>query len=82
MKIYKDEAIKNFEFWSGAKDTIAELTDEQCDMLEAVLEDLYPDGVEDMHLNDIFWFERDFIAECLGFESWEELVTHNAEEED
>lgn len=56
MKIISDISLKDFGFWSGAKDTAEQLTDEQFDQVEEVLEDLYPDGVTDTELNDIFWF--------------------------
>lgn len=54
MKIISDISLKDFGFWSGAKDTAEQLTDEQFDQVEGVLEDLYPDGVTDTELNDIF----------------------------
>lgn len=54
MKIISDISLKDFGFWSGARDTAEQLTDEQFDQVEGVLEDLYPDGVTDTELNDIF----------------------------
>ena len=72
-----DESLRNFQFWSGAKDTADQLTAEQIDQIESVLEDCYPDGITDTQINDIFWFESDWIAEQLGFENWESLVKHN-----
>lgn len=66
MKIISDISLKDFGFWSGAKDTAEQLTDEQFDQVEAVLEDLYPDGVTDTELNDIFWFEPNKIYEWAG----------------
>lgn len=68
MKIYEEKSLRNFEFWSGAKDRAENLTDEELDMVESELEQLYPDGMEDTQLNDIFWFEFDMIAELLGYE--------------
>ena len=66
MKIISDISLKDFGFWSGAKDTAEQLTDEQFDQVEGVLEDLYPDGVTDTELNDIFWFESDKVYEWAG----------------
>ena len=37
MKIYKEESLSNFEFWSGAKETVSYLTYEELDKIEAIL---------------------------------------------
>ena len=68
MKIYKEESLQNFEFWSGAKANAETLTYEQLDTVEAILEDLYPEGISDTQLNDIFRFDFDQIQEWLGIE--------------
>lgn len=73
MKIYTEDSLRSFGFWCGARDRAEHLTDEQLDQLEACLEELYPDGMSETQVNDIMWFEEDFVAECLGFGSWEEL---------
>ena len=85
MKITGEISLRNFEGWSGAVDTLNTLTDDQKDALEANLEDLYPDGMDESSLNDLLWFENDSIAEWLGFEDWEDLERKNSggdEEED
>ena len=73
MKIYKDEALRHFEFWSGARDRAMELSSEELDRIEAELEVAYPDGMDETKINDLFWFEEDTIAEWLGYECWEHL---------
>lgn len=82
MKIYTEDTLRNFDFWSGAKDTVKYLTDDELDTIENILEDLYPDGMEDTQINDIFWFEDDWIAEMLGYEDFEELMHRDEEEEE
>ena len=82
MKIYAETNIHDFDFWSGAKDTVKYLTWEELDTIEAMLEDIYPDGMEDTELNDFFWFEDDTIAEWLGYDSFEELMHRDDEEEE
>ena len=74
MKITKEISLYDFEAWSGAKDTLGELTIRECDELESILEDIYPDGMDETELNDILWFESDWIAERLGYRNWEHLV--------
>lgn len=82
MKIYAETNLRDFEFWSGAVDTVKYLTDEELDTIESELESLYPDGMEDTELNDLFWFEEDYIAEILGYEDFEELMHRDDEEDD
>lgn len=82
MKITCEISLRDFDGWSGAVDTLNTLTDEQKDALEANLEELYPDGMDETSLNDLLWFESDAIAEWLGFEDWEDLERENSGEED
>lgn len=81
MRIYTDTHLQNFVPWSDARETMAELTDEQMDNLNDIIEELYPDGIDETELNDLLWFERDTIAEWLGFANWEALQEANEEEE-
>lgn len=72
MKIYAEKALRHFKFWAGAKDNASELTDEQLDAVESILEDIYPEGMEETTINDLFWFEFDRIQEWLGIETEED----------
>ena len=82
MKIYTEQSLKDFEFWSGARDRAKYLTDDQFDTIEAILEDAYPDGMTDTEINDFFWFEEDTIADWLGYNSFEELMEESDSEDD
>jgi len=82
MKITKEVSLENFEAWSGGKDTLNELTSSECEQLESVIEELNPDGMDETQVNDILWFERDWIAECLGYRNWEHLERDHAGETD
>lgn len=70
MKTFNDDAtLDNFEAWSGAKDTKEIiLENNKGDQFEALIEDLYPEGLSETQLNDILWFEEDWIFEQLGIE--------------
>jgi len=72
MKLYKEESISNFEFWSGAKDNADKLTSAELDQIESILEDTYPDGMSETELNDLFWFEFETVAEWIGKEVCED----------
>ena len=69
MKITSEMSLKNFKAWSGAKDTLNKLIElDKCDELEFILDDLYPDGLTATQLNDILWFDDEWIYETLGIE--------------
>ena len=71
MKITSEMSLKNFKAWSGAKDTLNKLIElDKCEELEFILEELYPDGLTDTQLNDILWFEDEWIFETLGIEEY------------
>ena len=74
MKLYTETSLQNFEFWSGAEETAKHLTVDDFNTIESILEDCYPEGLSETTVNDIFWFEEDWIAEMLGYEGWEDLL--------
>lgn len=55
--------------WSGAIDTWNKIEEAGVlDELEAVLEDMYPEGIGMTELNDLLWFEPEIVFEWLGLE--------------
>lgn len=73
MKVHSDISVLNFNAWSGAVDTQKRIIDEGlCDEFDSLIEELYPDGLTDTQLNDILWFEEDWIFESLGISDEEE----------
>lgn len=66
MTIHTETALRNFEFWSGAKDRADMLTSSQLDAIETELEQIYPDGMTETELNDLFWFDFDFVCSLIG----------------
>lgn len=82
MKVYQEESLRGFKFWSGAKDIVKYLTYEELDQIETILEELYPDGMSEIEINDFFWFEDDTIAEWLGYNNFEEIMNRDNEEEE
>jgi|TARA_B110000908_G_scaffold136363_1_gene161549 hypothetical protein len=67
MKVTTEITLRNFQAWSGAvetKKTIIESgQDEQFDFL---IEELYEEGLRETELNDLLWFEDEWIFEQLG----------------
>lgn len=77
MKVYSDISLREFEFWQGAKENAALLTEEQLDTIELFLEE---DGAEfsETEINDLFRFDFGTVISWLGFDSEEELIEHNS----
>ena len=74
MKVTTEQSLSNFNFWSGAKDNASELTDSQLDTIECILEDIYPDGMNETSVNDLFWFDFETVKEWLGITEEEEDI--------
>ena len=75
MKVYKEVSTRyDFDFWSGARETVNYLTDEEIEEIFSILETCYDEGISETELNDFFWFEDDTIANWLGYESFEEIM--------
>ena len=68
MKIYEEKSLTDFEFWGGAKDNAAMLTIEELEQLGDLLEDCYPGGISSTAVNDIMWFDFEWICEMLGLD--------------
>lgn len=68
MKVITDMSLENFKPWCGAtyahKIIIERKAQEE---FETIIEDLFPDGIEETTLNDFLWFDDQYIFELLGF---------------
>lgn len=74
MKII-DEGVnlRDFEAWSGAVDTKERFIEEgKEDEFENLIDEMYPEGISSVHLNDLLWFESDWIYETLGIKDEDE----------
>ena len=77
-----EKPLSQFEFWSGAKERTDHLTIEQLDQLDDLLPDVLGENPSETEINNLFWFEEDYIAQLLGFNSFEALVRHNDGDDD
>lgn len=77
MKVINDNlSILDFNAWSGAVDTKKRIIDEgRHNDFDSLIEELYPDGINETRLNDLLWFEEEWIYESLG-------ITDDDEEEE
>ena len=67
MKLIMD--FFNYEPWSGAIDTYA-LIDchNKLEDLDRLITECYPDGLTETELNDILWFNSEWVLSSLGIE--------------
>ena len=64
--INENQTLADFDAWSGAKDTKETiLNNNKGDEFDVLIEELYPDGLTETQLNDILWFETDWLYESL-----------------
>ncbi len=67
MKIMKEISFSQFQPWGDAVDTYTVIIDSgKGDELESLIEDLHPEGISETELNDLLWFESDWLLESLG----------------
>lgn len=69
MKITSEKSLSRFEFWGQASYNAKKLTTEQLDELESILENDYPDGIDETHLNDIMAYDFETVCEWLNLKS-------------
>lgn len=74
MKTFNENMrLADFDAWSGAKDTKETILNaNKGEEFDSLIEELYPDGLSETQLNDILWFEPDWIFESLGISEEEE----------
>jgi hypothetical protein len=73
MKTFNETNLVNFNAWSGAVETKERIINEgKAKDFDSLIDELYPDGLSKTHLNDLLWFEEDWIFEQLGIENEEE----------
>lgn len=81
MKTFNENTtLANFDAWSGAKDTKDTiLSHNKGEEFDNLIEELYPEGLSETQLNDILWFESDWLFEQLGISEDNEDETEEDE---
>ena len=70
ITIKKEISLYNFQAWSGGKDTLNNIIEaDKIDMLEDLLNDCF-EVLTDTQLNDILWFDDQWLYEQLGMEEY------------
>lgn len=71
FKSHRDSvSIRDFEAWSGAVDTKEEIIKQgKADEFDYLIEELYPNGIDETKLNDLLWFDADWVYKTLGMKN-------------
>ena len=74
MKTFNENTtLENFNAWSDAVETKNTIIEKGFSKeFDNLICELYPDGLTETQLNDILWFEEDWIFEKLGISTEEE----------
>lgn len=82
MEYKVETSLHDFPAWQGGKDTLDTLIErDDYEEVEDLIETVFLDrDATDEDINDFLWFERDAIAEHLGYSDWE--AYENGEEDD
>ena len=67
MKLIMD--FIHYQPWSGAIDTYALIDcNNKLEDLDRLITDCFPEGLTETELNDILWFDSDWVLSNLGIE--------------
>lgn len=69
LRYIVEESIQNFKFWSGGKDHADMLTHDELNTVEDFITESYCEDPTDTAINDLFWFDFDFL--------WESVLSHS-----
>ena len=59
--------VRDYKPWSGATIAYSRIQEEgKLDYLFQLLEEIYPDGIDAQALNDLLWFDREWLYQILG----------------
>lgn len=69
MEYKVDKSLTDFQFWSGAKDRVENLTYDELKQLDDILSEYLggEDLPEETDINDMFWFEFPTVCHALGY---------------
>lgn len=82
MEYKVETSLYNFPAWQGGKDTLDTIIEKgDCEKVEDLLETIFLEqDATDEDINDFLWFDRDQIAQHLGYADWDEYEVGKEEE--
>ena len=74
MEYKIESSLSDFQAWEGGLDTLNVLKEKgDCEAVEEFIIECADlnEGLTEGQINDILWFERDRIAQHLGYDDWD-----------
>ena len=82
MLIIEERGLLEFKAWSGAVETKERIIEAGLEeAFENLINECYPEGISSTQLNDLLWFDSEWVCEMLGMTD-EEDEEEDEEEED
>lgn len=83
MRVISEMSLTRFQFWAGAKANAEMLTYEELEQIGEVIEELYEE-IEDVTINDLFWFDFSWVCESIGikYNEEEDIIIRDQESEE
>lgn len=66
MVVINECSLASFRWWGGAELNARMLSLSEMEMLDDILIELYPNGINETMLNDLMWFEFEVVCDLLG----------------
>ena len=67
MLIIEEKGLLDFNAWSGAVETKERIIEAGLEEeFEILIDDCYPEGISSTQLNDILWFDSEWVYKTLG----------------
>ena len=66
MNYTKQESLTNFTFWGGGR--AHEFSYSELQIIEDSFSDIFPTTPTETEVNDLFWFDEEFICEFIGLD--------------
>lgn len=66
MKVISEIDLTEFKAWSGAVDVLNDLTEDEKRAVQRNIEDAFPEGINEVTLNDFLRFDHEQIEEIIG----------------
>ena len=83
MKITKEISLDRFDAWCGAEKTLDKIISEgKAEALEFILEDLYPEGMDEIQLNDLLLYDSEWCFKAVGIRTESEIESELKEAEE
>lgn len=69
------QQFSDYQPWGGAVDTYEQIKSaNKLDALDRLIEEMYPDGIDMTELNDLLWFDSEWVFSMLNIPSEDEEV--------